>query len=619
MAGGGEIIESLIDELYLKKGWIVVDKKEKPKKIPYGISDFEKLRKDNCYYVDKTRFIENIENSSDYLFFIRPRRFGKSLWLSLMECYYDITRKEQFEELFKGTYIYDNPTEEKNTYFILRFNFSEVCSDTGEVESSFDETIKLAGLKFINKYRNYLKDKDGTLYKKLENLPKASSILKHIISFVEGKGKIYLLIDEYDNFTNTILSTRGKEQYMAVTHGEGFYRHFFNVIKAGTTNVGAAISKLFITGVSPVTLDDVTSGFNIGDNITTAPGFNEMAGFTERELKDMLDYYREEGVIRESSDKLIVLMKDWYNNYLFSEDEETRMYNSDMALSFIKQYRKYKKIPKDLIDQNVKTDYNKLKYLIITDIQGRSSINGNFEKLKIILADGEIEANLVSTFPVERITDPDNFISLLYYLGLLTIKDVSAGMTNLTIPNEVIKKLYYEYIREGYRDTNIFNIDLYKLGKLFKQFAFYGKWEDLFIYLSDEMSKQTSLRDYIEGEKAIQTFLRVYLGVSNYYITKSEPELNRGFCDIMMIPNIAQYPDIGYSYLLEIKYIKPSDYDEKKLQEKIKKAKEQLEIYKEDEALKKMAGTTKLERIILVFAGVELKYRGVFNCEIINK
>ena len=460
------------------------------KKIPYGISDFDRIRRQNYYYVDKTRFIENIEDSPPYLFFIRPRRFGKSLLLSLMECYYDIKRKDDFEEIFSGTYIYDNPTDERNKYLILKFNFSAVRSDLDEVEESFNNTIRMECLKFIQRYKDLIEDTDGEMYRTVKETRQASEILKYLISFVENKGKIYLLIDEYDNFTNTIISSQGKERYRAITHGEGFYRHFFNVIKWGTTGSDAPVSKLFITGVSPVTMDDVTSGFNIGYNLTNAPSFNEMIGFTEEELMSLLTYCKGEGLIKESPEKLIEIMRPWYNNYLFSEDREEKLYNSDMALYFISEYITCNKIPKDMLDQNIRTDYKKLKYLIITDMEGRYRVNGNFEKLKIILEEGEISSNITRSFPVDRIINPENFISILYYFGLLTIKSIYRGKNLLAIPNEVIRQLYYEYIRDAYYDTKVFKIDLYKLGELFDNMAYEGKWEELFIYLSDEMNKQ---------------------------------------------------------------------------------------------------------------------------------
>jgi len=267
-----------------------------------------------------------------------------------------------------------------------------------------------------------------------------------------------------------------------------------------------------------------------------------------------------------------------------------------------------------MLDHNIKTDYKKLKYLIITDIEGRYRVNGNFDKLKKILEEGHIESDIVRSFPVDRIINPENFISLLYYFGLLTINGIHRGKPVLTIPNEVIRQLYYEYIRESYYDTNIFKIDLFRLGELFTKFAYDGSWEELFLYLSDEMNKQTALRDYIQGEKSVQTFLRAYLNISNYYITRSESELNKGYCDILMIPNLLSYPDLLYSYLLEIKYISVSEYSESRLNSKILEAEKELRRYEEDSGLKQFTGETKLIKIILVFCGVELKYKSLI-CE----
>jgi len=579
------------------------------RKIPYGLTDFIRIRKQKYYYVDKTRFIQNIENSPSFLFLIRPRRFGKSLWLSVLQAYYDLTYKDRFEEIFKGTSIYDNQTEERNSYFILRFNFSEVCPDINRVEESFNKTIKLNILKFLDTYSEAFLKVNQKFINEIENSYNASDTLNSLINTVKDHGKIYILIDEYDNFTNTILSTQGKERYTAITHGEGFFRHFFNVLKAGTTGSDAPISKLFITGVSPVTMDDVTSGFNIGSNITTEAPFNEMVGFSEDEVRDMLNYYINEGAIKDNSDHLITFMKGWYDNYLFSQKCSVRMYNSDMTLYFIEKYILRGEIPQDMLDHNVKIDYGKLRYLILTDIEGSRRANGNFEKLKMILEKKEISSELVTGFPVKRIIEPENFISLLYYTGLLTIKGQEKGETVFQIPNEVIRKLYYEYIREAYRDTGVFNLNFYNLGQLFKFMAYDGKWEDLVDYLAEEIKKQTAVRDYIDGEKAIQTFLRVYLSFPNNYITRTEAELNLGYSDILMLPNLPSYPDMKFSYLLEIKYIKVSDFTEELLRKKIKEAEEGLTQYGRDHFLFKQIGDTELIKIILVFSGPELKFK----------
>lgn len=280
------------------------------KQIPYGLTDFGRIQKENYYYVDKTMFIEKIEMQPSYLFLIRPRRFGKSLTLAMLEAYYDVRYADQFDELFGNLYIGQHPTPIHNQFLIMRFNFSEVSSNINEVEESF--RLHCCGkLKhFLQKYEHIL-GKEIWNVLNAETLEEPGALLSAINSYATLKGdiKIYLLIDEYDNFTNTILSTYGTDLYRKATHGEGYIRRFFNVIKAATTGMGSAVNRLFITGVSPVTMDDVTSGFNIGTNITTDPWFNDLVGFSEKELREMLTYYKEQGALPMSVDDAVTMMK----------------------------------------------------------------------------------------------------------------------------------------------------------------------------------------------------------------------------------------------------------------------------------------------------------------------
>ena len=303
------------------------------KKIPYGISDFARISKENFYYVDKTRFIKEVELSAPFLFLIRPRRFGKSLWLNTMKAYYDVNLANQFGDLFGETYIGMHPTEEKNSYLILSFNFSAVDADLGTVKTSFEEHCS----KCFDTFNDYYADLLGAEYFNIyPHSHPAESKIEFITRYCQKKGlSIYLFIDEYDNFTNTILSQHGEHTYAEITHGNGFLRLFFNKLKAGTTEVGASIKKIFITGVSPVTLDDVTSGFNIAKNITTDAKFNSIIGFTEAEVITMLNHYKDAGLINEPIENLLAVMREWYNNYCFAEESiDHKMYNSYMTLYF---------------------------------------------------------------------------------------------------------------------------------------------------------------------------------------------------------------------------------------------------------------------------------------------
>jgi len=322
------------------------------KKIPYGISDYELIRMENYYYVDKTRYLATIEEAGRYLFFIRPGRFGKSLFLSLLESYYDVHYKDRFEEFFKNTRIYNHPTEERGNYLILSLNFSAVSPEPDKVETSFLNHVQNSAVYFIEKYDSYLSGYRKTAYfsEKIEGSRSAVNILSTLFQLCKGAGqKLYVIVDEYDNFANTILTTVGEKAYEDLTHGPGFFRSFFNVLKRGTSGTGAPVTRSFITGVLPVTIDDVTSGYNIGRNVSIDPMFDRMLGFTHAETLEMVTYYRQNGRIKHDTEYLMDIMTQWYGNYRFSvhqnEENVELLYNSDMVLYFLGEYFIPQRVP----------------------------------------------------------------------------------------------------------------------------------------------------------------------------------------------------------------------------------------------------------------------------------
>jgi hypothetical protein len=430
--------------------------------------------------------------------------------------------------------------------------------------------------------------------------------------------KLYVIIDEYDNFANTILSSSGQQSYHDITHGEGFLRSFFNVVKGGTTGTGAPISRLFITGVSPITLDDVTSGFNIATNISLDSDIDEILGFTSGEVETMIEYYRQTGKIRHSTPELLELMSQWYNHYRFSLRSTREVFNTVHVLYFLREYMKESRIPEELIDNNVRIDYNKLRHLIVIDKEGVKETDGNFSKLLHIIETGAIHSTIEKSFPVEDIVDTDNFVSLLYYFGLLTIRGTDEENTPiLTIPNESIKRLYYDYIHDTYKETGVLNLrtDTYKT--LIRGMAYKGNWEDLIKFIAGCMESSLSLRDLMTGEKAHQVFWNVYLGLSTFYNIYSEKEMNQGFCDLVMAPALEQNPKIKYSYLIELKYLKPSDYEKEDAAEKIQtlrsEAEAQLNRYSLDEKFLGTSGQVILKKLILIFSGNRLVHHSEIN------
>jgi hypothetical protein len=589
------------------------------KPIPYGLADYGRVVKKDCYYVDKTRYLRSIEEAGDYLFFIRPRRFGKSLLASMMEAYYDVLYKDRFEELFKETQVYNNPTGERGKYLMLTFNFSAVEPSAGKMETSFLNHIRNRALLFLRKYADYLiaEVTDLEYYKNtIKESRSGSDILSTIIDLFRGsQQQLYVIIDEYDNFTNTILSSTGEDAYHSLTHDEGFFRSFFNVLKTGTTELDAPVSRLFLTGVSPVTLDDVTSGYNIGQNISIDPAFNELLGFTGKDVMEMLEYYRKAGLIKHDTQHLLEIMRQWYNHYTFSKESQTTLFNSDMVLYFLVEYLKVYRVPDRLIDRNARVDYSKLRHLIIIDRKGQKEANGNFSRLREISDKGEVSEQLEMSFPLEEMESPENFISLLFYFGLLTIKGTHEGKVLFKIPNQTVRRLYYDYIIRIGGEIDLIKVNIKKLDSLLHGMAYHGDWEAFFNYISERLKSSTSIRDFIREERVIQGFLLAYLGIGEYFIVHSERELNKGYADIVMEPFFAGGEGIKYSYIMELKYIKKSEARKKTgMEEKIRRlkaeAEEKLKKYSGDERFDKTIGKTTLIKLVLIFCGSELSYMG---------
>lgn len=572
------------------------------KRIPYAIADYRLMREDNGYYVDKTHFIPLLEAAPYYLFCIRPRRFGKTLWLSLLRHYYDINLKDEFAALFGDTYIGEHPTADRNSYLVMFFNFALVNPELQKLQASFEDNGRAIVEDFLIRYSQFFNENQQH---EILALPSVEAQLRRIFFHVNReKLKLYLFIDEYDNFANTILTTAGQQAYHNLTHGEGFFRFFFNLLKGGTGGQITGLNRMFITGVSPITMDDVTSGFNIGTNISLDARFNEMIGFTEAEVRAMLTYYHDNGVLLIDVEESLALMQEWYNNYCFSVKATTRLFNSDMVLYFLERVREQPDLPDNMIDQNVRIDYTKLRHLITVD----KHLNGNFSRLKTIIETGETVSPLNLSFPLTRLLEPANFVSLLHYFGLVSIAGVQDGRPILRIPNLTVKELMYGYIRDSFQDVDVFRLDLWKLADLLGNMAYHGEWRAVFDFLTEEIKKQTSVRDYLHGEKVIQGFLLAYLNVTHFFLLWSEKEMGGGFVDFYLEPFLARYPDMRYGYLIELEYISRTDYSEARLRKEIAEAEGQLRQYASDPRIQKVAAQVPLKKLVLVYSGWELVY-----------
>lgn len=573
------------------------------KRIPYGVSDFMDIIQRNQYYVDKTMYLPMLEDEADALFFIRPRRFGKSLFISMMQAYYDIGMRDRFQELFGNLWIGSHPTEYQGQFQILYLDFSKIGGDITELKENFNTYCNDCIDNFIEKYQEYYPERVVEKVLKAETAARKLNLIG--IASEKEKSPLYLIVDEYDNFTNVVLNEHGEKVYRALTHASGFYREIFKVFKG-------MFSRIFMTGVSPVTLDDLTSGFNIGWHISTKPSFNQMLGFSTEDVREMIEYYKTSGKIQADydTDTIIGNIKPWYDNYCFSADAlltQSKVFNCDMVLYYIRNYMENGKSPAQMIDPNTKTDYNKMKKLLQLD-----KLDGNRKGILYQIAEeGEIVSTLATSFPASALTDPNIFISLLFYYGMLTIKGTRGDKMIFCIPNNNVRKQYYEYLLEQYEEKSPLNTS--KLTDYYYDMAYDGKWREGLLFMADAYAKVSSVRDSIEGERNLQGFFMTYLNLNNYYYTAPELELNHGYCDFFLLPDLTHY-ETKHSYIIELKMLPKKVFNAvadngkmTKAEEQWEQAVEQINRYATAPRVEVLRQGTQLHKIILQFEGWELK------------
>ena len=564
------------------------------KQIPYGVADFVSVRERNLYYVDKTMYLKELEAQPDSIFFIRPRRFGKSLFISMMRAYYDKSMTGQFDKLFGDLWVGQHPTPLKNRYQVLYLDFSRAGSNLERLEENFNTYCCQCLDDFIDTYRaDYPADKVEELLR-LDQSTAKFNLLNHMAQKL--RCPLYLIIDEYDNFTNIVLNEQGEAVYHAITHADGFYRDTFKLFKG-------MFERIFLTGVSPVTLDDLTSGFNIGWHLSTNPRFDKMLGFSTEDVRTMFTYYKEVGRLPQDCDveAMIADMKPWYDNYCFAEEclkSDIRVFNCDMVLYYLSHYADRGCPPKQMLDPNTKTDYNKLKKLLQFD-----KLDGDRKGVLMKIAEeGKIVTELFTSFPARELTNPEIFPSLLFYYGMLTMVGTYGDMLILGVPNNNVRKQYYEYLLENYQPMS--EVSMNKLKMMFTQMAFDGRWQEILQYMATCYQNMSSVRDSIEGERNIQGFFLAYLSLNSYYLTAPEVELSHGFCDFFLLPDLTHY-QAEHSYILELKYLSKKDFAEKS-EAQWQDAVEQIHCYAEAPRVEALRQGTQLHKIIMQFCGWEL-------------
>lgn len=578
------------------------------KLVPYGVADFATVIEQNLYYVDKTMFIPELEKQPRNLFFIRPRRFGKSIFLSMLYSYYDCTQSHKFQSLFGNLWIGQHPTPLQGKYQVLFLDFSQITGNIDKLETKFNSYLSINLDAFVRQYSEYYQAEMEEILAQEDFEEKMELIFK---AAKAHQYHLYLIIDEYDNFTNVILNERGENVYHAITHADGFYRDVFKKFKGN-------FERIFMMGVSPVTLDDVTSGFNIGWNISIKPEFDEMLGFSTTDVVEMFTYYKEHGSIPVDSDidAIVNDMKPWYDNYCFAEEalkKKTRMFNCDMVLYYLRNYMDNGCSPRQMIDPNTRTDYGKMKKLLQFD-----KLDGERKGIiRKIAEEEQIVTQLYESFSAYQIPKAEIFPSLLFYYGMLTIKGTRGSKLILGIPNNNVRKQYYGYLEEEYQAKAY--VDVNQLTDYYYDMAYDGKWEEGLRFMADAYAKVSSVRDGIETERNLQGFFMAYLNLNDYYITAPELELNHGYCDFFLLPDLTHYAS-QHSYILELKVLSKKDFsaivegefteDGKpmtKAEKQWREAVEQILRYAEAPRVEALRQGTKLHLIIMQFEGWELK------------
>ena len=576
------------------------------KLLPYGMMNFADIRLDNYYYVDKTSFIPVIEQSDRFFFFIRPRRFGKSLTLNMLQHYYDVRTRDKFDALFGDLYIGKHPTRDRNSYLVLYLNFSGISGELHNYRQGLDAHCNTSFDYFCDIYAEYL---PKGIKEVLNEKAGAVEQLDYLYHQCELAGQqIYLFIDEYDHFTNAILSdAESIHRYTEETHKEGYLRAFCNRVKAGTYS---SIKRCFITGVSPVTMDDLTSGFNIGTNYSLTPKFNAMMGFTEDEVREMLTYYSTKAPFHHTVDELIELMKPWYDNYCFAQEcyDQPTLYNSNMVLYFVKNYIDNNgKAPRNMIESNIRIDYEKLRMLIRKD----KEFAHDASIIQTLVSQGYITGELKDGFPAANIVDSDNFVSLLYYFGMLTVSGTFEGKTKLIIPNQVVREQLYTYLLNTYNEADL-SFNNHEKDELSSALAYDGAWQSYFDYIADCLKRYASQRDKQKGESFVHGFTLAMTAQNRFYRPISEADTQSGYVDIFLSPMLEIYPDMSHSYIIELKYARYKD-PESRVEELRAEAIAQTNRYADTDRVKNAIGTTQLHKIVVVYKGMEMRV-----CEEVN-
>ncbi|HRI65053.1 MAG TPA: AAA family ATPase [Polyangium sp.] len=580
-------------------------------KIPYGNADFADIRRQGMFYVDKTPFLAELENAEfgyKSVVFLRPRRMGKSSLISMMAHYYDVTRADQFDELFGGLWVHEHPTPEKNAHVVLHLNFGKVTGhDEAALRRSFFDCVRRSVDAMLPRYTNRF-DRLRRFAEEMANLNEPTEVLDRLIGVVGGLNlRLYVMIDEYDTFANSLISVGNKELYMALTEKTGFVRTFYRALKAGVDTGG--IARIFVTGVAPLLLDDLYTGFNIATNISLKRRFNHLAGFRHVDVELALDeLLRDKPELTKDpsiGDRQVLLdvLTQHYDGYRFSEDAPERVFNSDMVLYFLQQLNDHGRYPSDMLDMNVRTDYKKFYGLFQA---ANKSIDERREVIDSVLIEGKVGGRLLQTFGTAPVARPrEQFISLLYYTGMLTIaaEPRTGWMTYFEVPNRVIWNMQWEHFEAMMiEETGIeLGTPAILAGQL--KMAQLGELKAYLQVIHEEIMKVLGVKDFMRfDEKSVKMIFITSAVISNVFHVLSEREFAQGYCDLFMSPK-HDVPAGNYSWLIELKYL-PTNASEERIAKALEEAEEQVKRYSGDKDLMPMLTKNhELRAASVVFVG----------------
>jgi hypothetical protein len=541
-------------------------------RIPYGQSDFKSLREQGNFYQDRTEFIRKLEAwNSKFPVFLRPRRFGKSLFVSMLQYYYGLEHKADFPTLFGDLEIGKNPTALANNYLVLSLEFSRIDTSTYErTYAGFLHNVTTAAYIFTSQYSQYFTEEQQNAIVKSKSPESVIKSICEVLKAHDAVPKIYLIIDEYDHFANELLSF-DMDRFKADVSRNGFVRKFYESIKTATGQ--GIVDRIFITGVSPVTLDSLTSGFNITSNITLNPIFHETMGFLEAEVENLLHL---NDIAADKIPTILEDLKEWYDGYKFSDDAINHLYNPDMVLYFLLGYGIKGQYPNKMLDTNIISDYRKLGNIF--------KIGGNeyekFELLEGLVKDGYLDFELTEIFNLEATFTQDDFLSLLFYMGMLSFRETRPVGWRFEVPNYVIKKLYFEYFTSIYLAKTSFLTAKKPIREAVTDLIDAGNPAPFFKIVEFVVQENHSNRDeMVYGEKHLQTLIIGLLFPFESYLVHSEYEARRGYPDVFLERIPGKF--IRYEIVLEIKYVKKKDAET--LEKVIGEAKTQLNQYMNSE------------------------------------